>query len=157
MKRIISLLIATVLLLGVFSGCQPSEALSPAEKKDLEIRQAYADRRGSWYNASELTLRIVWQRDDIYALYVDGPFGFMEALEIITIEGLTFVFPDSQPLYIYVDGQFYTLQESYENSVLTKEDLESLQKDYVYINLPPESDFWDPTCDRDAFIEEVLP
>lgn len=134
------------------------DLLSPEARKDLEIRQAYADRIGFWYNPNKLSLRIVWQRDDVYALYIDSPGGgHMDAIEIITIEGLKFFFPNSQPLYIYVDGEFYALREAYENGVLSKEDLKSLQKDYAYINLPPESDFWDPTFDKDSIFPELVP
>ncbi len=138
MKRIISLWIAAVLLLGLLAGCQAEEGLPLSAGKDLEIRQEYIEyMKWTKTTVDDLSLRAVWYEDGMYALYVD-PIVVADALREVHVgesgNKFTFIFPDSQKLYIYKDKTFYTLNGAYAAGILKTEHLESLQKDDVYKN-----------------------
>lgn len=142
MRRVISLLLAAILMFGLLAGCQTEEGLPPTPEKALEIKQAYIRRTGADdYTVDDLTLRSVWCEDGIYAVYVDGPFGYTQAVRDVVIgeygNMFLFTFQDGQRLYIYKDDSIYTLEEAYAADVLKTEHWESLNRDGVYKNIRP--------------------
>lgn len=96
---------------------------------DEEIRQAYAN----WipdanYTSDDLCVRYRGAFNDLYAVFIDGPFGYTTAIRNETIAGVSFDFPDGQILYAYHQGNFYRLAEAYALGLLTETELLTLKK-----------------------------
>lgn len=69
--------------------------------------------------------------DDAYAVFMDGPFGYAEVIEAEVVnDQLLFTRGNSQKIYIYGNGQFYTLQEAHDRQIITWEDLLVIQETY---------------------------
>lgn len=60
---------------------------------------------------------------EAYAVMIDGPFMYTQAMRTEVIAGYTFTFPDGQRMYIYKEGNFYTLLKAYELGVISEEDI----------------------------------
>ncbi len=60
---------------------------------------------------------------DTYAVMIDGPWMYTQALRSEVVAGYTFTFPDGQRMHIYKDGVFYSLLKAYELGVISEEDL----------------------------------
>jgi hypothetical protein len=100
-----------------------------SEELENQIKQDYY----GILNNNSYTIEDVY----IYRLYgmFDGGVGVKMALngvslppaiDIITVEGFTFYFNTGQHIKIWKDGVFYSLQNAYDEGILTINDLEKI-------------------------------
>lgn len=78
----------------------------------------------------DASLRVFGIFGDAYALFVDGHLAYSDVLTSETVCGVTFRYPSTQTMYIYADGQFYSLQEAYDAQMITYEDILAIYKNY---------------------------
>lgn len=78
----------------------------------------------------DVSLRVFGIFGDAYALFVDGHLAYSDVLTSETVCGVTFRYPSTQTMYVYADGQFYSLQEAYDAQMITYEDILAIYKNY---------------------------
>ncbi len=81
-------------------------------------------------NPEDLSVRNYGHYSGSYAVFVDGVFGYTQALRKETVGGLTFRFYTGQPLLIYRDGQIEELPEAYDQAWLTDAELAELHRHF---------------------------
>lgn len=64
---------------------------------------------------------------NVYAVMIDGPWGYTQAIRNEVVAGYTFTFPDGQRMRIYKEGDFYTLNKAYELGIISEEDLVAIE------------------------------
>ena len=102
---------------------------------EKEIMEAYYntvedDDFREHYTTADLSLRFRGAFSDTYVVFVDGPYGYPQAVTSETVGGITFTYGDYQHPYAYHQGKFYSLTEAYELGYLTIHDLMQLKEDY---------------------------
>ncbi len=70
-----------------------------------------------------------------YAVMIDGPWGYTQALRSETVAGYTFRFSDGQQIYIYKQGEFYSLRKAYELGVVDEDYIVAIE----WFKIPPYS------------------
>ena len=129
-KAVVAYALGVLLLLGVVtvlpaiwdSGLisSPGTTTEPVVKTPIEreIISAYAKQFGK--NESKLSVRIVAEYGDVYAVYVDED-GFAYEDEMIeeVVHFYPFRYTNTQTMSIYKDGRIYTLPDAYEAGVFT--------------------------------------
>ena len=68
-----------------------------------------------------------------YAVMIDGPYMYTQALETERVADYEFKYNSSQKIKIYKDGNFYTLNEAYLMGIISKSDVASIQWDKTVI------------------------
>lgn len=63
----------------------------------------------------------------VYAVMVDGPYMYMQALETERVADYEFYYNNSQKIKIYKDGVFYSMNEAYLMGLISKSDIASIQ------------------------------
>lgn len=107
------------------------------QRMDRQIRKDYTEqywegKDNQDFSPEDLSLRLIVQIDDIYVLFIDGPFEYATGIGSETVNGLTFRYNDSQRMQVYRNGEFYSLPEAFENGVLSDEQLLWLYEKYAY-------------------------
>ena len=98
---------------------------------DEEIRQAYANLDTSEdYTAEDLSVRYRGAFNDLYVVFVDGPFEHGDLDWTETVAGVSFEYHSTQTMYAYHQGRFHTLQEAYDLGLMTKDELLALKEAY---------------------------
>lgn len=73
------------------------------------------------------SVRCFMKADGAYAVMIDsGRWAYYQWMRHVDVAGYKFLFPDSQLMYIYKDGVFYTLLDAYERGVVSKEYIASI-------------------------------
>lgn len=62
-----------------------------------------------------------------YAVMVDGPYMYLQALETERVAGYEFYYNNSQKIRIYCDGVFYSMNEAYLMGIISESDVASVQ------------------------------
>lgn len=70
---------------------------------------------------SEYAVRCYCDIGGVYAVMIDGPWGYTEAQRSETVAGYTFEFSDGQQMYIYKLGEFYSLRKAYELGIIDED------------------------------------
>ena len=134
-------LLCMVLLLGMLVGAVGC-AIIPPKKPNiqevdaevlLEIKQKYLDLKGS----SSMTT------DDVTVVQYCGTYNGCVTLILTdqqsiyadfaleeSIAGVTIVYPNANRIYAWKNGERYTLEEAYNENLLTKADIEDIS--YIY-------------------------
>ena len=135
MKKL-AILLTIALLLGTFAGCHssidmpsdsvsiPSENSEPTRSEDIpaepyvfpleddveeSIIEGFCGLMAETYDAigSKLSVRCYWQDEDDYVVYIDGYREYEDVPTSFIAASKEFLFPTTQPLYIYSHGTFY--------------------------------------------------
>ena len=130
-KKMISLTMVIILLLAAFASCGDNKRPTLSERKKEAINEA-------WMKKADETLS--WS--DIDAGVYSGAryYGTFNGFDIILIEYVSvvdsgghmvvakYVFRHNTSfnLYAYKDGVFYTLNEAYENTLLTRKQIKKI-------------------------------
>ena len=144
MKKICWLLIL-VLLIGCFAGCQSTqsqEPSEPAQPQDVlienpdgtlsdqmkeEIREAYAKKLGTppgWYDEGEkYGLRYYGTYNDYTIIFEKFWLECESRLELANYE---IKYSSSFRLWAYQDGEFYDIEDVYNQGLITDEDVKSI-------------------------------
>ena len=64
---------------------------------------------------------------NVYAVMIDGPWGYTQAIRNEVVAGYTFTFPDGHRMHIYKEGDFYTLNKAYELGIISEEDVAAIE------------------------------
>ena len=73
------------------------------------------------------SVRCYMKADGAYAVMIDSSgWLYTQELRHVDVAGYTFLFPDGQRMYIYKDGEFYTLLEAYQNGVVSRDYIASI-------------------------------
>ncbi len=73
------------------------------------------------------SVRCFMKADGAYAVMLDsGRWGAYQWMRHVDVAGYKFIFPDSQQMYIYKDGVFYTLLDAYKRGVVSKDYIASI-------------------------------
>ena len=62
-----------------------------------------------------------------YAVMIDGPYMYLQALETERVAGYEFYYNNSQKIRIYKDGVFYWLNEAYLMGIISESEVASIQ------------------------------
>lgn len=95
----------------------------------IQLIEDYWNIYGSREPYTQMTdydAELVYPFQNAYAVYIHGPVMYLDVVQTVIVNGLTFYFPNTQPLYIYSDGHFHTLQSAYSQQIITEADLSSL-------------------------------
>lgn len=101
------------------------------EAKASEIRTAYYEKEkerftGEYYNytADDISFTYYGEYNGSYVMFIDTPFyAYTTAIRRVEIDGVPFVYASGQSLGVYSNGNFYWLNERFENSLFTRDDL----------------------------------
>jgi hypothetical protein len=149
MKKYIVLLL-TIFLFVTFASCadipddyltDSSELLLPIHENDCqnmnqelssEIKTAYFRFACEKNFGGECT----FQASDIFVSRYEGEVGsghivmmggdgmmYTQAFRSVHVAGYTFCFSNGQPVYVYRNGYFYTVEEAYEANIISKSDV----------------------------------
>lgn len=111
------LLIAILLSTFVLYGCTPS----PVDPEtDLQIREYFAIKYS--YSPDELSYWNLGTYRGNVAFYVPGLLAG-QAITEIKIAGVEFVYPTTNQIYIWSDGEIYTMPEAYKKHLIGYFDL----------------------------------
>ena len=142
---------ALLLCMTVFVGCAEKNGENPdttaafdphalamqiPEAVRTEMIDAYLEYVGlvlekDSQQYQSMSIRAYGIFEDAYAVFMDGPFMYAQAVEPEVVnDQLLFTRGDSQKIYIYWNGQFYTLQEAHDRQIVTWEDLLVIQENY---------------------------
>ena len=99
---------------------------------DVAILKAYCDLTGSNYlsEGSEMQVRHYTKVGALYAVYVDGPWMYTQAIRNVTVYGCKFVFPSGQRMYLYRDGEICALDDAEKEAFATEQEIYSIWKQY---------------------------
>ena len=64
---------------------------------------------------------------NVYAVMIDGPWGYTQAMRNEVVAGYTFTFPDGHRMHIYKEGDFYTLNKAYELGIISEKDVAAIE------------------------------
>ncbi len=64
---------------------------------------------------------------NVYAVMIDGPWGYTQAIRNEVVAGYTFTFPDGHRMLIYKEGDFYTLNKAYELGIISEKDVAAIE------------------------------
>lgn len=101
--------------------------------KEEEICALYFDLLGSeaeGLTADSFSVRYVYDFQDASAVFIDGGFGYSQALRTETVNGLNFEFSNSQKLYIYCNKQLYRITEAFTEGIFTENELTEFHQAY---------------------------
>lgn len=96
---------------------EPSEPSIPAEELqalNADILEAFCQMAGEVVAevADQLSVRHYWHQEDTYAVYIDGLGEYEQALTSVLIYSKEWLFPTTQPLYVYYEGSCKELKEA---------------------------------------------
>jgi hypothetical protein len=115
--------------LGELKIVEPREA-SPFKltyEEQYEIISSYIKDDDESYLKYSYSVRCYMKADGAYAVMLDsGRWLYTQALRHVDVAGYTFLFPDGQRMYIYKDGEFYTLLDAYLNGVVSRDYIASI-------------------------------
>ena len=157
MKKFGIIILALVLCMTVCTGCGEKAGDPPGttttvfdplvlakqipEAVQIEMKDAYLAKYGRDLIEKDspeyeyMHFRAYGIFGDAYAVYVEGPFGYATVEWGESVNGqLLFKTGDTQKMYVYRDGQFYTLQEAYDHQIVTWDDLMVIQANYLSEN-----------------------
>ena len=138
-KRKISLIagIAMVLVCAIVAGCAaagPSASSGNWEQVKRQIQEdavRFFSTETDTCQPEEVKLRLISRFDDTYVMFVDMPFlGYLTWIETEEINGLEFVYPSSQKMWVYKDGSFTMLKAAFEAGMLTEKQLQKVWENY---------------------------
>lgn len=126
------------LLTFIFSAVLAISAAAFAACEDIENRAMQSRIINAWLDenpntdvaAYELSVDVRGVYGDTYVFYLNGPFGYAQALTYTFIDNVYFAYPDFQQLEVYNDGEIYSLEEAFAAGLLTHENLLDIQKKY---------------------------
>lgn len=79
----------------------------------------------------DVSLRVYGAFDGVYVLFVDvAGWAYTEAIKTEIVAGVKFVYSCGQTLEVYFDGAFYSLTTAYENGVISRANLRTVQRTY---------------------------
>ncbi len=76
---------------------------------------------------STYAVRCYGKFGNVYAVMIDGPWMYTDALRNEVIAGYTFSFHNGQRMRIYKEGDFYSLNKAYELGIISEEDLVAIE------------------------------
>lgn len=80
----------------------------------------------------EISLRCYGVFDNVYVLFVDVvSWGYGAAILTEIIADLQFIYSCGQKMTVYSDGAFYSLTDAYENGILSRDNLLTVQENYI--------------------------
>lgn len=133
-KKLIAVLLVAIGLLAL-CACETSEGTNPLSKeKEKEIISVFITENSDAKHPlkkEDISLRLYGAFDGVYVLFVDVVgWNYTTAIETDVIDGVEFVYSSGQKLTVYADGKFYSLSDAYDNHILSREDLLTVQKNY---------------------------
>lgn len=107
----------------IFSGCGNRQWYD-------QIKYDYV--RQNNYRVDELSLDVYGEYNGTYVFIIDGPWGY-PGIEVGTVEigGVEFYFSSPRIPEAYNNGSFYSLQEAYDEQLLTHNDLVDVNKKFI--------------------------
>ena len=95
-----------------------------------QIKYDYA--RQNNYRTDELSLDVYGEYNGTYVFIIDGPWGY-PGVEVGTVEigGVEFYFSSPRIPETYNNGSFYSLQEAYDEQLLTHNDLVDVNEKFI--------------------------
>ncbi len=97
---------------------------------ERKIKEEYASTfKSGDVTADELSIRYYGTLSDgTMILNIDGPFGYLQALEFSVVGNYVYSRTDSDQFEVYKDGEFSTIDKEYENGHLTGDLLDETAK-----------------------------
>ena len=101
-------------------------------KLGLEVKQAYAylwASKGEDFSVDKVTfLKYYGTYNGAAVVKISGaPVEYKQAMELHRVEGVTFLYTDSNYIVVYKDNGFYNIEEAYNEGILTFDDLKKIQ------------------------------
>lgn len=138
-KRLVRMLsvLLTVMLIFSLVSCDNSNGNDDtlSEELETEIREAYLD----WIpNSSAIINQIhikhfFCEYNGAYAVYIVGGIAYYYSVTTEIVGGVRFVYPDSNRIRVYFNGEFFTLTQAYEQKILSKRNLRKIADIYYDI------------------------
>lgn len=156
-KKLLSVVMALVLLLAFFAGCgdaregnlktTPSvnEGANPeyfgSDKKEnngipfeteAKIKQVYCESLKRFnVTVDDITVEFVAEMNGAYAVFLDvSRFDHIDAVTYDIVNGFVFSYPSGRNMKIYRDGTIYEIPEAYAAGAVGNEELRILHKAY---------------------------
>lgn len=133
-KRALAIILLVVLTLSCIAcdSEKPQEADGSTEEFEWVIKMAYLDtfENDRAIKPRHLSLRHYGCYDGAYVFFVDGPYGYMTMIRSEEIGSRTFLFPSSQELYVFKDGEIKALRNAYSAGWLSDKALADLHKSF---------------------------
>ena len=107
-------------------------------RKDIQnayFEKTYKESNKEWYNSpDQVEVTCYGSFDNAHCVMIthSGAF-YAEEITYIEVAGFKFVFSSSNIMSVYYEGDFYSLQNAYENGILSEAEIEKLHTDYMTI------------------------
>lgn len=109
---------------------EPTISTEPSDdiQLDAKILRAYCNETGT--DTGYILQMQVWhyfQYNDLYAVYVDGPWEYTQAIRTVTLSrNYKFTFPTGQKLYLYRNGEICALEDVEIRNFVTIYEIDAL-------------------------------
>ena len=80
--------------------------------------------------SKDLRLTVYGKYIGTSVMFIDGPWYYQDVITTETVGGVEFVYGSSRTLTAYNGGRFYSLEQAYENQLLTYDDLLDIKSKY---------------------------
>ena len=140
LKKLFCIVFCLSLLASFFSGCTQDEPYPPIVPgswsiEDEIIYHYYTQETSAdfqmQYPQDRLSLRFRGVFNDSYVVFVDGPFDYSDGMTYEYVNSWLFIYPNSQRMLAYHQGQFYLLADAFHAGYLTAANVAELYQNYL--------------------------
>ena len=142
MKKLISLLLVVVMTCTVLSGCEWSEWFykkTTTEPNDQTLEEIIAEMKWDYLMQNNITSV---SHEDVFVEFCAGLYnGYLVAMvdaskdtyekATITVGGVNFTYFDTNRLIAYKNGEFLSLDDSFNKGILSKADLVEIEEKFA--------------------------
>lgn len=132
-KKYICCFLAMLMFVSVcMVGCKPSnQKYALTTEIENDICQSYWDTyvaESQSIRVSDLRAECVYQEEEIYAIFIHDPdLMYTMTRREESVGGVTLIFNDGQPLYIYNQNKIYDLKAAFEGQIIGTDYLKNLK------------------------------
>lgn len=132
-KKYICCFLAMLMFISVcMVGCEPSnQKYALTTEIENEICQSYWDtyvKESKSITVADLHAECVYQAEEIHAIFIHDPsLMYTMTRREESVGGVTLIFNDGQPLYIYNQAKIYDLKAAFESKIIEMDYLKNLK------------------------------
>ncbi|MCH5163991.1 MAG: hypothetical protein J1F36_03155 [Clostridiales bacterium] len=126
--KLVAVILFVFSIMSIFSACSDKNK----QTIDEQIKAAYiAEHPRDHLANKDITLRYYGEFEGTYVLMIYlAEYGYFDAVYHDIVSDVRFIYPNSNKLKVYSNGEFYSLKEAYEKGLLTHDNLLETQKNY---------------------------
>ncbi len=124
MKKLTILILIVLSLL--LASCDKNKTQVYSDTLPDDLKETILTLKNTTLSESQI-LYFYGGFDDAYAVFTDPA---RQGSKTHTVAGCTFTYPSNLNMDIYYDNRFYSLEEAYDNKILTKESVSKIKENF---------------------------